>query len=465
MYKFISNIYFKLPIFLQNLIITLYGFSWKNKRFGGVFEIEKKHFLSREYFTIEEWQNYQLIKFRELILYSFKNVPYYTELFNRIGLNEDKIKNFELDEIQQIPYLEKNELRKEGTGKLLSKSLDKKGEFLASSGSTGTPTKIYFSRKFHQTWSAVFETRIRWWAGVDNKTPRGTIGGRRVVPEGDGNRPFYRYNLFEKQTYFSAYHISKANAVDYLNGIVKNKVEYMTGYAMSNYFLARFIEENKLPAPKLKAVITSSEKLTKEMRETFRRVYNCETFDSYSGVEACGLISQCEKGKLHLSPDVAIVEIIKEDGSYAEPGESGEAICTGFLNFDQPLIRYRIGDILTLSNIQSCLCGRNMPVIDEIVGRIEDTVIGVDGREMVRFHGIFINIPEIIEGQIIQFDLSEFEINIVATQPLDQQHRDDIYKRMVSQLGNDINLKINEVKEIPRNANGKFKAVISHVKR
>jgi phenylacetate-CoA ligase len=239
----------------------------------------------------------------------------------------------------------------------------------------------------------------------------------------------------------------------------------MTGYAMSNYFLARFIEENKLPAPKLKAVITSSEKLTKEMRETFRRVYNCETFDSYSGVEACGLISQCEKGKLHLSPDVAIVEIIKEDGSYAEPGESGEAICTGFLNFDQPLIRYRIGDILTLSNIQSCVCGRNMPVIDEIVGRIEDTVIGVDGREMVRFHGIFINIPEIIEGQIIQFDLSEFEINIVATQPLDQQHRDDIYKRMVSQLGNDINLKINEVKEIPRNANGKFKAVISHVKR
>jgi phenylacetate-CoA ligase len=61
--------------------------------------------------------------------------------------------------------------------------------------------------------------------------------------------------------------------------------------------------------------------------------------------------------------------------------------------------------------------------------------------------------------------LIKFEINIVATQPLDQQHRDDIYKRMVSQLGNDINLKINEVKEIPRNANGKFKAVISHVKR
>lgn len=465
MYKLISSIYFKLPIFLQNIIITLYGFSWKNKRFGGVFEIEKQHFLSREYFTIQEWQNYQLIKFRELILYSFKNVPYYTDLFNRIGLNEDKIRNFELDEIQQIPYLEKNELRNEGTGTLLSKSMDKKGEFLASSGSTGTPTKIYFSRKFHQTWSAVFETRIRWWAGVNNKTPRGTIGGRRVVPEGDGNRPFYRYNIFEKQTYFSAYHISKANAVDYLNGIVKNKVEYMTGYAMSNYFLARFIEENKLPAPKLKAVITSSEKLTKEMRETFRRVYNCETFDSYSGVEACGLISQCEKGKLHLSPDVAIVEIIKEDGNYAKPGESGEAICTGLLNFDQPLIRYRIGDILTLSSNQSCDCGRNMPIIDEIVGRIEDTVIGSDGREMVRFHGIFINIPEIIEGQIIQFDLSKFEINIVATKPLDQQHRDDIYKRMVSQLGNDINLEINEVKEIPRNANGKFKAVISHVKR
>lgn len=465
MYKFINKLYFKLPVLLQNLFITIYGFTWKNKRFGGVFEAEKKLFLSREFYCTEEWEKYQVLKLRELLIHSILNVPYYSKLFKENGITVENIKQFNLSQLGSIPYLEKNTLRMEGKSSLLSNTIDKNGEFFASSGSTGTPTQIYFSRKFHQTWSAVFETRIRWWAGVNNKTPRGTIGGRRVLPEGDGKRPFFRYNFFEKQTYFSAYHISKNNADNYLKGIVDNKVDYMTGYAMSNYFLARFIEESNLKAPKLKAVITSSEKLTKEMRDTFRRVYNCETYDSYSGVEACGLISQCEKGNLHMSPDVAIIEIIKEDGTYAKPGESGEAVCTGLLNYDQPLIRYRIGDVLTLSTNQNCDCGRSMPIIEEIVGRIEDTVIGADGREMVRFHGIFINIPSIVEGQIIQFELRKFEINVVVFEPLKVEEKELIIQRMISQLGGSIEVEISEVREIPRNANGKFKAVISHVKR
>jgi phenylacetate-CoA ligase len=125
------------------------------------------------------------------------------------------------------------------------------------------------------------------------------------------------------------------------------------------------------------------------MRRIFKEVYQCKTYDSYSGLEACGLISECEHGKLHISPDVGIIELLKEDGNYAQPGETGEAVCTGFLNYDQPLIRYRIGDLIKLSNNQQCECGRHMPVVDEIIGRVEDTVLAKDGREMVRFHGIF----------------------------------------------------------------------------
>ena len=147
----------------------------------------------------------------------------------------------------------------------MAENYDKNGDYYASSGSTGTPTSIYYSKKFHQNWSAAFEVRIRTWAGLSKRNPRGMIGGRRVVPKGDSTGPFYRYNAVEKQVYFSAYHISKKNAYVYLKGIKKYGVDYMTGYAMSNYFLARIFEENKIEAPKLKAVITSSEKLTPEM--------------------------------------------------------------------------------------------------------------------------------------------------------------------------------------------------------
>ena len=293
---------------------------------------------------------------------------------------------------------------------------------------------------------------------------RGVIGGRRIIKDGVAKGPYYRYNYVEKQTYFSAYHLSKDTVADYLDGMIKNKVEYMTGYAMSNYFLARFIEESGLKAPKLRAVLTSSEKLTQEMRDTFRRVYGCETYDSYNGVEATCLVSECSHGRLHIVPDVGIIEVLNEQGEPCGPGETGEVVTTGLLNFDQPLIRYRMGDLIKLSKDQNCPCGHHMPLVDEIVGRIEDVVVGPDGREMVRFHGVFVNIPAIVEAQVIQHTLRDFEIKLVTSNGLASSDQQLIEKRMISQLG-EINLRINIVESIPRSANGKFKAVLSYVKR
>ncbi len=459
-----DKIYPKLPLFIQNIAISVFGYKWYKRRFGGVFNEELKKYLSRESYNINQWKDFQEKELRKMLLHAFKNVPYYNKTFKDAGFTLEDFEGFALKDINKIPFLEKNDLRKYGKDSLISNIREKGGEFYASSGSTGTPTQILFSKAMHQRWSAAFEVRIRYWAGLSIKNARGMIGGRRIIQDGNAKGPFYRYNMIEKQVYFSAYHINSENAQDYLNGMLKHRVDYMTGYAMSNFILARFIQEKGLKAPQLKAVITSSEKLTQEMRNTYKNVYGCKTYDSYSGLEACGLISECEFGKLHLSPDVGIIELIKENGEYALPGEIGEAVCTGFLNYDQPLIRYRIGDLIKLSIDQKCECGKEMPVIDEIMGRVEDTVIGIDGREMVRFHGIFINMSKIIEGQIIQHTLNEFEIVLVATDNLEQKDKDELLKRMQSQLG-PISLKITEINQIPRNQNGKFKAVISHVKR
>jgi phenylacetate-CoA ligase len=460
----LDKLYSKSPVWLQNLGVSLYGYKWQRRRFGGIFNTESALFKNREQYSLQQWEDYQLAALRKLLLHSFETVPFYNKKYTDAGFDIHRLRNFELGDLQYLPCLEKAELRNFGSSTLLSSKREQGGEFHSSSGSTGTPVQILFSYGMHQRLSAAVETRIKNWAGLSRFDARGMIGGRRVVNDGVSGGPFYRYNLFEKQVYFSAYHIAASNAGDYLNGIKKYDLQYMTGYAMSNFFLARFIEEMNLKAPPLKAVITSSEKLTPEMRETFKRVYQCKTFDSYSGVEACGLISECEFGGLHISPDVGIFEIIKEDGSPCKPGEEGEVVSTGFLNYDQPLIRYRIGDMVKLSTQQNCSCGRKMPLVDEIVGRIEDTVIGKDGRELVRFHGIFINLNSIVEGQIIQHTLDDFEIKVVLTNELTRQQKDIITKRMFSQLG-EVKLAIHEVPFIARNQNGKFKAVISNVKR
>jgi phenylacetate-CoA ligase len=459
----IERIYQFLPYWLQNYAISLFGYQWQKRRYGGIYEIEYERYKSRELFSTDQWKEYQIIELRKLVIHAFDTVPFYKDKYTLSGFKRNDLIRLNFEDLEKLPCLKKDDLRKFGKTTLLSSDIDKNGEYFASSGSTGTPTSIYISKKMHQKWTAAFESRIRNWAGVNRYTPRGTIGGRRIIQEGEAKPPFYRYNYFEKQCYFSAYHISPANAPDYIDGMKKYRLEYMNGYAMSNYLLAQFIKKNNLRAPQLKAIITSSEKLTYEMRELFKEVYGCKSFDSYSGVEGCGLISECEKGSLHISPDIAIIEIRKENGELAKPGESGEAICTGFLNYDQPLIRYKIGDMLKLSLNQICSCGRSMPIVEEIVGRTEDIVTGPDGRKMVRFHGIFVNISSIIEGQIIQKTINDFEIKVVVSARLKEDEIDIIRKRMDSQLGK-INLTITEVDSISRNKNGKFRAVISLVK-
>lgn len=452
-----------LPVFVQNIGISLYGWKWHKRRFGGIYQEEYTGFKSRESYTHADWLYYQENKLKEILVHAYKYVPYYNTKFDALGLDIQTLSKFTLDKLHQLPILVKDDLRQFGETTMVSNKREAKGEFYASSGSTGTPTSILFSAPMHQRWSAAFESRIRNWAGLSINNPRGMIGGRRVVPNAHAKSPFYRYNVIEKQVYFSAYHIKPENVPNYVNGICSHKVDYMTGYAVGNYLLAKMIDQLGIQVPQLKAVITSSEKLTVEMRSLFEKVYGCKTYDSYSGVEACGLISECEHGSMHISPDVGIIEIIKEDGNHAKPGESGEVICTGFLNFDQPLVRYRIGDVLTLANNQACKCGRNMPIVSDIVGRTEDVVIGPDGRAMVRFHGIFVNLPDVIEGQIIQHDAHQFEIKVVSTLAnISQESIHQINKRMYSQLG-EIKLVINQVESIPRNPNGKFKAVISNV--
>lgn len=459
-FKYLEHVYGNLPVTIQNIGISIFGLYWFKRRFGGVFQEQLKLCLQREYNSKEEWDVYQLEKLRNLLNYAIDTVPYYQNLFLQLNIEKKDLKSFTFSDLYQLPMLDKNTYRKFGTTLLLSNSLEPSGDFYSSSGSTGTPTKTRYSLRMHQSYFAIYESRINYWAGIDYKVPRGVIGGKRIIKEGSGKPPYYRYNFVENQTYFSAYHISPLTVDNYVEGMFKHKVEYMTGYASANYHLAKMIEDKGIIAPRLKAVVVASEPLSQEMRDTFYRVYGCKTFDSYNGVEACNLISECEYGSLHIVPDVGIVEILNDNGEPVAPGETGEIISTGLLNFDQPLIRYKMGDLVTLSKIQSCLCGRNMPIVDEIVGRIEDVVVGLDGRRITRFNSIFVDIMAIKEAQIVQMSISEFLINLVSDRVLFSEELQLIQSRMKSQLG-DIKLNFNYLNEIPRTKSGKFKSVIS----
>ena len=235
----------------------------------------------------------------------------------------------------------------------------------------------------------------------------------------------------------------------------------MVGYALSNYFLADLIVKNKINVSQLKAVLTSSEKLTDEMRGVFKKAYGCKTYDSYSGVEACGLISENSEGDFLWSPDTGIAEVIDNEGNIAL---DGELISTGLLNFDQPLIRYRISDNIKISKSQLTKSGSGMLKVDEVYGRLEDAIITKDGRKIISLYRLFLDIPHLKLAQVIQYTFVEFEINIVVDNSFDLNQKDNIKKRFYERIGDNINLKINMVSNIPKTASGKYRLTISKLK-
>ncbi|MDT7831921.1 hypothetical protein RQM59_05985 [Flavobacteriaceae bacterium S356] len=458
-----NSLYYKSPIFVQNILITLYGYYWKNRRFGKGFQKELTYWKERESYSHDEWINYQTKELQKLLIHAFDTVPYYHKLYIKEGFKREDFVNFSLKDLKSLPYLEKDDFRKFGKTELLSRSR-KRGQFYASSGSTGKPISVFMSKEFQRKWNAAYESRVRNWAGVDYKMSRGMIGGRKILKDSSAKPPYHRYNHAERQTYFSAYHISEENVLAYAKAFNEHKIDYMVGYAMSNYFLADLLVKKGITVPKLKAILTSSEKLTKEMRDTFQKAYGCQTFDAYSGVEACGLISQDIYGDFLFSPDSGIMEVVNENGVDVKNGEIGEIVATGLLNYDQPLIRYKIGDKVEISKDQTTKSGKQMLKIDQIWGRVEDILQSSDGKKIVRFHSIFLDINGLIAGQIVQESLLKIRLNLVVDNAYEKSSELVFRERVQNLLGDSVQVNICYLESIPKNNNGKFQSVISNLR-
>lgn len=450
-------VYAKLPLFAQHLAISGYGIFWKKLRFGPGYTQFLTDYLKRESFLPQDWENWQNIRLQE-ILRGAMTAPYYAQTWTKTQKHAANA-----NRLLDLPLLDKESLRSSPKSFVRTDMLSKRTFTFYTSGSTGTPIATIWTVAEIRNSIALREARSAGWAGVSFRQGRATFSGRLVEPDPNSKGPFYRYNAAEKQVYFSPFHIRLDTAHFYVEALIKHKVQWMTGYAVSFYLLAKFILESGLEVPPLKAIITTSEKLTHEMRETMVKAYHCRIYEEYSTVENTLFASECEHGRLHVSPDVGIVEILRPDDSPCKPNETGEVVATSLMRSFQPMIRYRLGD-LAAWDPEPCPCGRSMPVIKEILGRIEDIIIGPDGRQMVRFHGIFVNQPHIIEGQIIQKEIDHIHVKVVPTDNFVESDRQDIIYRVQQRLGKSINVSVEKVDMIPRTTAGKFKAVISLIK-
>ncbi|HEY3298056.1 MAG TPA: AMP-binding protein [Armatimonadota bacterium] len=463
MNKHILDLYKISPLFVQELGINAVGWCWELRRFGPAYRRFCDEYAEREHWDKDRMLEYVQDQLRATVALAFREVPYYREAFLSCGLDEESISNLSLSDLSKLPLLDKSTARSDPKRLLTKQAAAHPPAVFATSGSTGSPMNVYMDAETQQHTMAVRESRLLKCAGVSYSQSRSMMGGRPLVAKSATRPPYWRYNYWSKVMYFSSYHIREDTVADYVKALNDFKPVFMMGFPSNNYFLARLIQEKNLEVHSPRAVITTSERLEPHMRDTLEAVFRCPVFEEYGSVENCMLATGCECGRLHVQPDFGWVEIIRPDGSPTVPGEVGEIVSTGFANKNQLFVRYKTGDLAAWSE-EPCSCGRNgLPVLKELVGRVWDTVIGLDGREMTHLHGVFVALPGILEGQIVQTALDKFTVNVVPSASYTELVDKTLKRRIQERLGRGISVDVCKVAEIPRGPNGKFKAIVTQV--
>jgi phenylacetate-CoA ligase len=453
-------IYKHSPWMLQNLLASFYSYLESSHKYGKSYNQYFEYLNKTQLLNLSQLKILQVEKLKRIIEYAAANVPYYTEMFKKLNVNPNDISS--VADLGILPILSKDEVRM-NFKKLISKEYMKKEYLIGyTSGTTGKPLKLAFSKESYQKEQAYIWFH-RSWGGANYKEKTATFAGHMVIDIKKDKPPFWVENRHENQIIFSSYHMNLENLKFYVEKLIRFKPELIWGYPSSIYLLASFVEQNYITDINPKAIFTSSETLLDFQREKIEKAFKSKVFDYYGNSEMTAKILECEEGGLHIQHDYSIVEFLDYNDFPVKNGQEGRMICTGFMNFAMPLIRYDTGDLAIPTN-RACSCGRQSQLVDKIVGRIEDFIITPQGRLIGRLGGlIFREIKNVQEAQILQEDKNTLIVKIVRLSGYTNKDSKQIISTIQMRVGPDMNIKLEFVDHIPRLANGKFKFVLSKI--
>ncbi|MEM8959879.1 MAG: hypothetical protein AAGD38_00235 [Acidobacteriota bacterium] len=341
-----------------------------------------------------------------------------------------------------------------------------KGRVISSrtSGSTGSP--MVFHRSMEQeSWFWALRFRIWGWGGYRPGDPYLTINLNPRL----GWKKKLQDRLFRcAYLTFNADNLDARTLVDTIN---RRRIPYLNGFSSSLYALARFMLDNNLRTPSMRSITATGDTLYPAYRDTIEEAFGVRVLDYYgAGGEGFHLASQSlESGeRFLLHPENAIFEIIGPDGPVA-PGERGRIIATQLDNDAMPLIRYELGDVAVAADpgLRSP-CGRSLPMLERIEGRMPDLVVLPSGAFLVThvFVVLFKNIQSIHRYQVHQDELDRMRILLVGRDGVD---RTAVEKEVTSSLADttrgELAIDIEWVDDIPLSGAGKRRLVISKISR
>jgi phenylacetate-CoA ligase len=454
----LRDVYPRLGTGAQNALISAYGLIYRHRRLGGRFSRLVREFKSRDGWRPEQMQAHVDETLCRILRRAWQ-APYYRHMWRALGFEEWMLGEFRAENLRLLPVVPKSDLRNAPEA-FVVKTHTRLAHHESTSGSTGEPVTITTTARLQQAYMAAREARSFAWAGTSMLRRKATIGGRPVVPLADSEGPYHRFNFAERQCYLSAFHIGPRTASTYVDALREWHPQVLTGYASSYFSLARMMLEQGLTLGyRPDALILCADKPTATMKSVIREAFGTRPFEEYGSVENAVLATECDAGALHVNSDFGIVEIVDDEGRPLGPGEEGRIVCTSLLNDVQPLVRYDIGDLGRWA-ARPCPCGRSqLPVLEEVVGRIEDAVVGPDGREIVRICSLQ-DVPHVIASQLVQERLDLIRVRVIADRGFNEADERLIRDIIGTRRLGPVRIEIERVSELERTPAGKVRRVI-----
>ena len=443
------------PPSVQSLALSLYGAKLRRTRYGGVHRETLTHLLESQLSSTDQFESLAEDAFGSLVTFARRTVPMYRESMGKLP------SNLSLKDLPLLPIVRKADLLRAGMARVSTDFKTSDLVHIHTGGTTGEPLSVFSTKSAIQTNYAFYE-RLRHWAGVPDGCRMATFAGRAFL-KANASAPFSRLNWPARARLFSSYHLSATNAQSYLDELADWNPELIDSYPSSLAPLANFVLERGDDRVRPRAVITSSETLGHTVREDISAAFRTKVFDQYGAAEMAAFISQCESGSYHVNPEFGVVELLV-DGGAARPGEVGEIVATGFLNHAMPMIRYATGDWGVWSDTL-CPCGRAMPVMKEIGGRVDDVIETPDGRWIGRLDPVFKVASSAFESQIVQDASDHIRVEIAAQSELKSGDIEAIREQLVLRLGSEMKIDFLFVPSIARTRSGKLRSVVNEWRR
>jgi phenylacetate-CoA ligase len=402
-------------------------------------------------------------KLRRLVRHAYRLVPYYRARMQERKLRPEDIRT--QDDLHKLPFLTKDDVRRHLHFDIMQEGVSHADILrISTSGSTGEPFVCYADRsQLEFRWAATL--RSQEWTGYRFGDPTLRLWHQTI---GMSKKQAFQEHLdawFANRAFVPVFEMTTDSLERIVKLITAKEPVLIDGYAEAFNFLAGYIDSRGGLPFRPKALMSSAQSLPPSSRQLIEKAFGCAVFDKYGSREFSGIAYETDAHNGHaVVAEGYIVEILV-DGRPARPGEVGEVVVTDLNNYCMPFIRYRIGDLAeALDNSVPSVCGRGLPRIGAIQGRVQSIIQGTDGHFVPGTffaHALKEYDYAISRFQVVQEEVGAIKFRVVKAARYSDDTLDEIKALIRQYLGEGLRIEVIFEEQIEMVRTGKHLASVS----